>query len=156
MGGEVGREDLVGLAGQAEPREGVDGDGQEQVEELQCGVEAIAVGVVPEDLSPEQVADQQEDQVLEVRAPTRAVSVRLYQLVRWLIGITTAYRTKATAGWPKNLATGLRNASVTARWAVPEVPLQANCSGEAMAYSGAATMIRNRCWTMWSQKSSPS
>ena len=70
--------------------------------------------------------------------------------------MTTAYRMKATIGLPRNLATRDRNASVTTMWAVPEVEFQASRKGEAMAKSGAATMIRSRCWTMWSQKSSPS
>ena len=59
-------------------------------------------------------------------------------------------------GLPKILATRERSASVTTRWAVPEVERQARSSGEAMAKSGAATMMRIRCWTMWSQNSSPS
>ena len=80
----------------------------------------------------------------------------MYQTVRWLIGITTAYSTKATIGFPKSLATRERNASVTTRCAVPEVEQKASRKGEATAKSGAATMIRIRCWTMWSQNSSPS
>ena len=40
--------------------------------------------------------------------------------------------------------------------AVPVVDLHARSIGEATANSGAATMMRIRCWTMWTQKSSPS
>ena len=57
-------------------------------------------------------------------------------------------------GFPKILATRERKASVTTRCAVPEVERQAKSNGDAMAKSGAATMMRIRCWTMWSQNSS--
>ena len=63
---------------------------------------------------------------------------------------------KATIGLPKNRATPERSASVTTMCAVPEVEEKASRKGEATANSGAATMIRIRCWIMWSQKSSPS
>ena len=66
VGGEVGGEQLVGRAGQRQPGEGVDRDGHEEVEELQRRVEPVRVGIVPEDLPPEQVAHEQEDQVLRV------------------------------------------------------------------------------------------
>ena len=66
MGGEVGREDLVALADEAQPGEGVDRDGEEQVEELQGGVQPVGVGVVAEDLAPKEIADDQEGEVLGV------------------------------------------------------------------------------------------
>ena len=59
-------------------------------------------------------------------------------------------------GCPKNFATCERSASVTTTCAVPVVDRQASSSGEAMAKSGAATMISKMCWIMWSQNSSPS
>ena len=59
-------------------------------------------------------------------------------------------------GWPSTLAGHERRISVTAMCDVPVVARQASCNGEAMAKRGAATMMRSRCWTMWSQKSSPS
>ena len=66
VGGEVGREHLVTRSGQRQPREGVDRNGQEQIEELQRRVEAIAVGVRTKDLAPEEIADDEEHQVLGV------------------------------------------------------------------------------------------
>ena len=59
-------------------------------------------------------------------------------------------------GWPKNLATAERSASVTTSAPCPRCERQARSKGEAMAKRGAATMIRIRCWIMWSQNSSPS
>jgi hypothetical protein len=49
-----------------------------------------------------------------------------------------------------------RSTSVTTMWAVPVVERQARSRGDETAKSGAATMIKRMCWTMWSQKSSPS
>ena len=128
MGGEVGREQLVGRAGERQSGEGVDRDGQEQVEELQRGVEAVAVGVVAEDLAPEQVAHDQEREVLGV--------VQALVLEREVVpGRQVADRDEdgveheGDAGCPKNLATGERSASVTTRCAVPVVERQASSQG---------------------------
>jgi hypothetical protein len=39
-------------------------------------------------------------------------------------------------------------------WAVPVVAHHDSFTGDEIAKSGAATMIRRRCWTMWSQNNS--
>ena len=75
--------------GQREAGEGVDRDGQEQVEELQGRVEAIGVGIAAEDLAPEQVSHDKKARCSALWMLSCS-SVRLYQLVRWLTGMITA------------------------------------------------------------------
>ena len=57
-------------------------------------------------------------------------------------------------GWPKKREGPERSAAVRRAWARPVVARQARSIGEEMANRGAATMMRSRCWTMWSQNSS--
>ena len=131
--------------GQRQPGEGVDRDGEEQVEELQGGVETVGVGIVAEDLTPEEVPDDQKRQMLGVVHALvfeREVVPAGQMADRDDDGIEAR---RQRSGWPKSFATVERRASVTTMWAVPEVERQAKSSGEAMANRGAATMIRIRC-----------
>ena len=154
---EVRREQLLSGAGQGEAGEGVDGDRQEQIAELQGGVQPVPVRIAPEDLAPEHVAPRGgtpgarccHGRVRErVVVPDRQVADRDQHGVE---------RGRRRAGWPKSLATGGAQHLGDAGMGRPGGgDATRGRKGDAIAKSGAATMISSRCWTMWSQNNSPS
>ena len=89
VGGEVSGEQVVSRTGERQRGEGVDRYGHEQVEELQGGVEAIGVGIAPEDWRQDRHPTT-ENARCSALWTLSCSSVRLYQLVRWLTGMITA------------------------------------------------------------------